>query len=64
MVDHFEGKNEKGETTFRFPDKSDPPIPAWSLSWVKTAISEFEAIFAEEMRELANSCASCGSKSS
>jgi hypothetical protein len=53
LADRFQRKDEKGEVTLRFPEESDPPITAWSLEWIKTAITEFEAIFAEEMRETA-----------
>jgi hypothetical protein len=53
MAERFETLDDKGESVIRFPDESDSPIAAWSLSWIKTGIKEFEAIFAEEMRETA-----------
>jgi hypothetical protein len=53
LAERFQRKNEKGEVTLRFPEESDPPIAPWSLEWIKTSITEFEGIFAEEMRETA-----------
>jgi hypothetical protein len=53
MSSHFSVQNEKGETILRFPEDSDNPINSWTLDWIKTGISEFETVFAEEMRETA-----------
>lgn len=53
MNDRFSKKNEKGESTLRFPEDSDAQINAWEVDWIKTGISEFETVFAEEMRETA-----------
>jgi hypothetical protein len=50
---HFQKKDEKGEASIRFPEDTDPPINAWQLHWIRSAISEFETVFAEEMRETA-----------
>lgn len=49
----FEGTDKDGKPTLRFPEDSDPPIGAWELDWIRTGISEFETVFAEEMRETA-----------
>lgn len=53
MASRFSKTNEKGETIMRFPEEADEPINLWSVDWIKTAISEFETVFAEEMRETA-----------
>jgi hypothetical protein len=53
MDDRFQTKNEKGEPQLRFPEDNDPPIAAWAINWIRTTISEFETVFAEEMRETA-----------
>jgi hypothetical protein len=53
MDSRFRTKNEKGETVFRFPEDSDAPLNSWQVDWIKTSISEFETVFAEEMRETA-----------
>jgi hypothetical protein len=53
MAERFETKNANGEATLRFPEAADEPITPWSIEWIKTGITEFEAIFAEEMRETA-----------
>ncbi|WP_407192514.1 hypothetical protein [Bradyrhizobium sp. STM 3566] len=49
----FETTDEKGAATLRFPEDNDAPISAWELNWVRSGISEFETVFAEEMRETA-----------
>ena len=49
----FRAKDEKGEASIRFPEDGDEPISPWQIDWIKTVISEFETVFAEEMRETA-----------
>jgi hypothetical protein len=53
MDSRFQAKDEKGAPTIRFPEDGDEPIAGWSLDWLRTAIAEFETVFAEEMRETA-----------
>lgn len=52
-TDHFTTQNAEGKSQIRFPEESDAPIPGWRWQWLKAAITEFETIFAEEMRETA-----------
>lgn len=53
MGERFSTKNDKGEVVLRFPEDGDTPVSSWALDWIKTGISEFETVFAEEMRETA-----------
>ncbi|UEM08428.1 hypothetical protein J4G43_026930 [Bradyrhizobium barranii subsp. barranii] len=53
MSRRFEVTDAEGKATLRFPEANDEPISAWELQWIKTAIEEFETVFAEEMRETA-----------
>lgn len=49
----FQTQDQDGKPTLRFPVEGDAPIDAWELDWIKSAIGEFETVFAEEMRETA-----------
>ncbi|MEH2517560.1 hypothetical protein V1279_003133 [Bradyrhizobium sp. AZCC 1610] len=49
----FETKDQDGKPTLRFPEDGDAPIGEWQMNWIRSTISEFETVFAEEMRETA-----------
>lgn len=51
--DRFQTKDAEGKSTLRFPDEKDAPINGWELNWIRSAVGEFETVFAEEMRETA-----------
>lgn len=51
--ERFQTRDAEGKPTLRFPDEKDVPIKEWELAWIRSAIGEFETIFAEEMRETA-----------
>ena len=53
MKDRFETTDQKGEKRIRFPEESDQPIAGYMIDWIKSGITEFETVFAEEMRETA-----------
>src|SRR6185437_12383080 len=53
MDEHFMQTDEKGKRVLRYPDADAPPIASWRISMLKTNITEFETVFAEEMRETA-----------
>jgi len=53
MERHFSTKDPEGKISPRFPEETDPPIKSWEWTLIGTAITEFETVFAEEMRETA-----------
>lgn len=51
--ERFQMKDAEGKPSLRFPDEKDPPVKEWELNWIRSAVGEFETVFAEEMRETA-----------
>jgi hypothetical protein len=51
--ENFSGVNDEGKAIIKWPDANTPKIKSWEVYWVKKALSEFETIFAEEMKETA-----------
>ena len=50
---HFTGTDPTGKKTFRLPDASTPPLEGWEMYIIRKALSDFETVFAEEMKEAA-----------
>lgn len=51
LDEYCSAKGDDGNLKFSFPDPSAPPVPAWRWEYVKSALTTFETIFSEEMRE-------------
>jgi hypothetical protein len=49
----FTEDDGKGGRTVKFPDTNTPPIQNWELWGIKRHLTEFETVFAEEMKETA-----------
>jgi hypothetical protein len=49
----FMVKNDNGESVLQWPEPTSPPVSQWELYWVKHTLTQFEAIFGEEMKETA-----------
>ncbi|MGD0151232.1 MAG: hypothetical protein ABSB77_21840 [Xanthobacteraceae bacterium] len=50
---HFTEVDAAGKRTAKFPDPNAAVLTGWELYWVKKALTEFETVFAEEMKEAA-----------
>lgn len=50
---HFRHATEDGKSAWHFPKPEDPAIASWEWAASRSALTEFETIFREEMREAA-----------
>jgi hypothetical protein len=57
LANFFNGRftevNAEGKRTIKFPGADTPPVQPWEYWTIKHALTEFETVFAEEMKEAA-----------
>lgn len=53
FAQRFEAADGNGKRVFKWPDDNASPVKDWELQFLKAGLTEFETVFAEEMRGVA-----------